>query len=221
MKHFVIFIVAAFTFNIRGLIYAVNGEMDNVAYCFFLSILSVMGITIWKIINDDKNGEVASNDNIHDENVSNDDNIPIDKDTAFNIMKKALVDIGCQPTLNDDNSIIVAYQGENFYIGCIGLYATIWDPSWSYIEANDPDLPIIREAVNTTNADYGHTVIWRDPDEDGDINLYTKKNIMLHPALPDVSEYIKAELDSFFQIREGLKEIYRQIDLKQKETKNK
>lgn len=207
MKHFIIFIVAAFTFNIRGLIYAVNGEMDNVAYCFFLSILSVMGITIWKIINDDKNEEVTDNDNIQ-----------IDQYTAFNIMKKALINIGCQPTVNEDNTIYAAYQGENFYISCIGLYATIWDSSWSYIEANDSDLPKIREAVNTANINFGHTIVLGEPDDKGNIDFHTKRSIMLHPSFPDATEYIQAELNEFFPVKGRVKEIYQQIDLKQKEA---
>lgn len=155
---------------------------------------------------DDKNKDVVSNENI-----------PIDQNTSFNIMKKALVDIGCKPKINDDDSIIVAYQGKDFYIRCDGLYTTIWDPLWSYIEADDPDLPIVREVINATNIAFDRTIVWRESDEDGNIYLYTKKNIMLHPSFPDVYEYIQAELDAFFEIEEWLREKFKPIDLKQKE----
>lgn len=206
MKYFVIIIVVASIVNLRGLVYAVNGEMDSAAYCFFLSIFSIMGIAIWKIMNDDKNEDATGNANIQ-----------IDQCTAFNIMKKALADIGCQPT-NEGNSISVAYQGENFQINCDGIYATIWDPAWSYIKAGDTNLPKIRDAVNAANVNFGPIIILGEPNDNNDIVFHTKRDIMLHPSLPDASEYIRAELDAFFPAKNTLMEEYKQIDLKQKKA---
>lgn len=215
MKKFAFLIIVAFVINFMGLIYTVSGEMDNAAYCLFISIFAVMGIAIWKIMRYDEKEEVAENENV---NITGYNNIPIDKNTSFNIMKKALAVIGCQPSAIDEDSISVAYQGESFYIKCTGLYATIWDLSWSYIEANDLELPKIREAVNATNVNFGHAVVLGEPDDKGNIDFHTKRNIMLHPSLPDAPEYIKAELDNFFPIKDRLKEAYHQIDLKQKEA---
>lgn len=217
MKKFISFIIAALMVNLIGLANTVNGDTDSAASFIVLSMFSIAGIAIWIILkNDNKRENTTDNDNVQHQDVAAYGNIPIDKYTAFNIMKKALVDIGCQPTVNNKNSIIVAYQGENFLINCNGLYATIWDLSWSCIKANDSELPKIREAVNTANLNFAHTVVLGEPDDNGDIDFHTKRDIMLYPSFTYAPEYIKAELNNFFPVKDGIREIYKQLDLKQK-----
>ena len=125
-------------------------------------------------------------------------------DTA-RLMFNVLSEIGCQPEKDNDGSINVQYQGENFHIDFGGMYARVWDPMWAGIKANDPNLPQIREAVNAANFNFGPTIVLTSPDENGIIGFHTRRDIMLHPLCPDNAPYVKAVLDSFFEAKEQIK----------------
>lgn len=135
-------------------------------------------------------------------------------DTA-RLMFNALSEIGCQPEKDNDGSINVQYQGENFHIDFGGMYARVWDPMWAGIKANDPNLPQIREAVNAANFNFGPTIVLSSPDEDGIIGFHTRRDIMLHPLCPDNAQYVKAVLDSFFKAKEQFKGNFQEIKASQ------
>ena len=135
-------------------------------------------------------------------------------DTA-RLMFNVLSEIGCQPEKDNDGSINVQYQGENFHIDFGGMYARVWDPMWAGIKANDPNLPQIREAVNAANFNFGPTIVLTSPDEDGIIGFHTRRDIMLHPLCPDNAPYVKAVLDSFFEAKEQVKGNFQEIKASQ------
>lgn len=135
-------------------------------------------------------------------------------DTA-RLMFNALSEIGCQPEKDNDGSINVQYQGENFHIDFGGMYARVWDPMWAGIKANDPNLPQIREAVNAANFNFGPTIVLTSPDENGIIGFHTRRDIMLHPLCPDNAAYVKAVLDSFFKAKEQVKGNFQEIKASQ------
>ena len=135
-------------------------------------------------------------------------------DTA-RLMFNVLSEIGCQPEKDNDGSINVQYQGENFHIDFGGMYARVWDPMWAGIKANDPNLPQIREAVNAANFNFGPTIVLSSPDEDGIIGFHTRRDIMLHPLCPDNAPYVKAVLDSFFEAKEQIKGNFQEIKASQ------
>ena len=135
-------------------------------------------------------------------------------DTA-RLMFNALSEIGCQPEKDNDGSINVQYQGENFHIDFGGMYARVWDPMWAGIKANDPNLPQIREAVNAANFNFGPTIVLTSPDENGIIGFHTRRDIMLHPLCPDNAQYVKAVLDSFFEAKEQVKGNFQEIKASQ------
>lgn len=135
-------------------------------------------------------------------------------DTA-RLMFNVLSEIGCQPEKDNDGSINVQYQGENFHIDFGGMYARVWDPMWAGIKANDPNLPQIREAVNAANFNFGPTIVLTSPDENGIIGFHTRRDIMLHPLCPDNAPYVKAVLDSFFKAKEQVKGNFQEIKASQ------
>ena len=130
-------------------------------------------------------------------------------------MFNALSEIGCQPEKDNDGSINVQYQGETFHMDFGGMYASVWDPMWAGIKANDPDLPQIREAVNAANFNFGPTIVLTSPDENGIIGFHTRRDIMLHPLCPDNALYVKAVLDSFFEAKEQVKGNFQKIKASQ------
>lgn len=138
---------------------------------------------------------------------------------TFDLMMRTLHNLGCQPSANEDGTLSVQYQGENFHMEFGGMYARVWDPMWAGIKADDPDLPNIREAVNAANFHFGPTVVMTKPDEEGVIGFHSRRDIMLHPACPDNVPFVKAVLDSFFDAKEQVRSNFQQINAKQMEQK--
>lgn len=130
---------------------------------------------------------------------------------AKEIAAQCLKRLGCQPQANDDGSISVSYQGENFHMSFSPRNARIWDPSWAWVKADDPDLPNIKKAVNETNYDSMATVVVTCPDENGMVRFHSRCDVMLHPACPENVQYVKAILDSFFETKERVRGHFQQI----------
>ena len=138
---------------------------------------------------------------------------------TLGLMFRTLSNLGCQPTKNEDGTLSVSYQGENFHMEFGGMYARVWDPMWAGVKADDPDMPKIREAVNAANFNFGPTVVLTTPNEEGVIGFHSRRDIMLHPACPDNVTFVKAVLDSFFDAKEQVRSNYQQINAKQMEAK--
>lgn len=137
---------------------------------------------------------------------------------TLDLMYSTLHNIGCQPKENDDGTILVSYQGERFFMEFTGMYVMIWDLVWTTIRIDDPDLPAIREAVNITNFRTGPTVVLSVPDDEGIINIHSRRDIMLHPDCPDNDIFVKAVLDSFFVVKEQLRYGFQQLKAEQSEA---
>lgn len=137
---------------------------------------------------------------------------------TLGLMLNTLRAIGCQPTKDSDDSLNVCYQGENFHIECGGMYCRIWDPMWSGMKADDPQMHIVREAVNSANFSFGPTVVMTAPDNNGIVGLHSRRDIMLHPACPDNTDYVKAVLDSFFATKENFRSCFQQISTARNEA---
>lgn len=137
---------------------------------------------------------------------------------TLGLMFRTLSNLGCQPTKNEDGTLSVSYQGENFHMEFGGMYARVWDPMWAGIKADDPDMPKIREAVNAANFNFGPTVVLTAPNDEGIIGFHSRRDIMLHPACPDNEPFVKAVLDSFFDAKEQVRSNFQQINVKQMEA---
>ena len=146
----------------------------------------------------------------------------VQKPDTIGLMFRTLSNLGCQPTANEDGTLSVQYQGENFHMEFGGMYARVWDPMWAGVKADDPDMPKIREAVNAANFNFGPTVVLTAPNDEGVIGFHSRRDIMLHPACPDNVPFVKAVLDSFFDAKEQVRNSFQQINAKQMEaTKNR
>ncbi|MDE7081539.1 MAG: hypothetical protein K2O78_07805 [Muribaculaceae bacterium] len=127
------------------------------------------------------------------------------KPDTVGLMLRTLRAIGCQPELQDDGEVEVKYQGENFVVIFGGVEVRIWDPGWSQIRSDDPDLPQVREAVNKTNFSYGTTVVMTAPDKDGMIWFHTRRDFLFHESFPDNEGFLKNVLESFFRTKEEVR----------------
>lgn len=144
---------------------------------------------------------------------------PENQPDTLDLMFRTLCNLGCQPTKNNDGTLSVSYQGENFHMEFGGMYARVWDPMWAGIKADDPDMPKIREAVNAANFNFGPTVVLTAPNDEGIIGFHSRRDIMLHPTCPDNEPFVKAVLDSFFDAKEQVRSNFQQINAKQMEAR--
>lgn len=140
---------------------------------------------------------------------------------TLGLMFNTLTILGCQPKKNDDDTISVSYQGENFQMEFGGMYCRVWDPMWSGIKVDDPELPQVKEAVNAANFNFGPTVVMTAPDENGVIGFHSRRDIMLHPACPDNVPFVKAVLDSFFDAKENVRNKFQQLNAQQAEAQKR
>lgn len=140
------------------------------------------------------------------------------KPDTLGLMFNTLCNLGCQPVKNPDDTLSVKYQGENFHMEFGGMFARVWDPMWAGVKADDPDLPKIREAVNSANFNFGPTVVLTAPDGDGVIGFHSRRDIMLHPACPDNIPFVKSVLDSFFDAKEEVKSNFQKLNAVQAEN---
>lgn len=138
---------------------------------------------------------------------------------TLGLMFRTLSNLGCQPTKNEDGTLSVSYQGENFHMEFGGMYARVWDPMWAGVKADDTQLPQIREAVNAANFNFGPTVVMTKPDEEGVIRFHSRRDIMLHPACPDNEPFVKSVLDSFFDAKEQVRSNFQHIIAQQNEVR--
>lgn len=194
--------------------FLIIGLLAQILKPYAMEISIIAGIIIIGIIirhfmkNKDEKEERMDTESISEENK---------QPNTFDLMIRTLHNLGCQPSANEDGTLSVQYQGENFHMEFGGMYARVWDPMWAGIKADDPDLPNIREAVNAANFNFGPTVVMTKPDEEGVIGFHSRRDIMLHPACPDNVPFVKAVLDSFFDAKEQVRSNFQQINAKQME----
>lgn len=193
--------------------------MEN-GFVFVILIGIVLASVLFRLIDkESKRTFQDENDNDTAEQTTNSKTQNDAQPDTFGLMFNTLCNIGCQPSKNDDGTLSVQYQGENFLMHFGGMYAHIWYPMWAGIKADDPDLPQIREAVNIANFNFGPTTVMSAPDENGIIGFHSHRGIMLHPTCPDNDRFVSAVLDSFFEAKQEVRNSYHKLNIQQTETR--
>ena len=124
------------------------------------------------------------------------------------LMIETLKAIGCQPTINDDDIVEVCFQGESFIMTFAEKYVQIGDIAWMQINENEPGLPLLREAINKTNFDFGPAVVITAPTEEGTRYVHSLYSILFIPEIPHIEDYLKASLVRFFHKKNDVRETY-------------
>ncbi len=125
---------------------------------------------------------------------------------TIELLLSSLREIGCIPeTDEEDGKVNFKYQGENFTAQFGGPYVHIWDPFWATLKKDDPAMPRLINAVNNANYHFAPRVVFTDPDDEGSVWLHSRSDLMLHPACPDNTDFIRASLEAFFFIKEQVR----------------
>ena len=139
------------------------------------------------------------------------------REETCNLMVNALSRLGCQPEVLNDKSLNVSYQGENFHMEFGGSFVQVWDPAWSTIKADDPELANVKEAVNATNFGFGPTVIMTAPDENGIIYFHTRYGMLMQDGIRDIEGYVQHSLNMFFGTKQEVTQNFQRLRVEQQQ----
>ena len=114
---------------------------------------------------------------------------------------KAIENIGSKPEYTEEGRIQFEYQGITFLMEVVNDCAfvnLIW-PWCHYFSKFDIDeYARVQKVVNDVNARGVVSVFYGETDSD-DVAVHIKKNFLFVPQIPELEDYLKLILDSFFR----------------------
>lgn len=130
-----------------------------------------------------------------------------------NLVLRTLKKMRCQPETNDDNNvIIVKYQGEKFKINASNDTDVIWiyDVAWTGIETSDAvGANFLKQAVNNVNKNSAITNFYIE--EKGFVVAHCHIATYFAYNIPDCKGYLKSILDAFFMNRQHVMDAFSEL----------
>ena len=127
-----------------------------------------------------------------------------DSDTV-NLVYEVLRKIGCEPAeekqIGDEYYVYFNYQGETFLIIAkrdtkwINVYDLWWYSLSSYKDIEE--FSILRKLINEENKNGSYIVFYTINNENEQIDVHTKKNVLFIPQIPDIDQYLISVLQYF------------------------
>jgi hypothetical protein len=130
---------------------------------------------------------------------------------SIDLVFEDLIKMGCQPKRVEEQSVEASFQGEFFRFIPNKAFVRIWDPAWVYQDLDAPDVPLLKEAVNLANTEFGPTSLYTIDKEAGRIILHSRIDILYIYDIPNRADYLTAVLNSFFNIKDVVKENYQNL----------
>lgn len=116
---------------------------------------------------------------------------------ALNIIEH----IGSVPKYTDEGRIQFEYQGVIFLMEVVNdcmFVNLIWPWCHSFSKFDIDEFVRVRQVANDMNARGTASVFYGITDSD-DVAVHIKKHFLLVPQIPDLEDYMKLMLDSFFR----------------------
>lgn len=188
-------------------------EFGIVILCAVLVFAAYIAGRVGYAIENDKNKKSdyeKMNESI--DNVINEE----DKQTR-SLLIKTLKDIGCQPEIDDNNSIFFNYQGEKFVINASNDSYLIWiyDFAWMGIEISDANADFLKQAINKANGNSAITNLYTIDEEKGFIVAHCQMAPYFTNNIPNRKEYLKSILDAFFFAHQRVRDEFMNLTKKQ------
>ena len=127
------------------------------------------------------------------------------------LMYETLYNLGCMPSIDNNGIMSVQYRDVTFGMFFGNDHVRIWEFNWAKAREDDPYMPIIRESVNSANLSAGPTVVMSEANENGIIMFCSRRVIMSHAVRSGNEVFVKAVLDSFFDVKERAQRIFLQL----------
>ena len=135
-----------------------------------------------------------------------------------NLLIKTLMNIGCQSEENKETGRIrFIYQGECFSIDAENEspFITIWDTYWARISLANLEINKLKDAINETNISMRPTIFYSVEKEESEVCLHCKYVMPFIIEIPDINNYLQANLNNFFIAHECLKVEFKNLDEKE------
>lgn len=135
-----------------------------------------------------------------------------------NLLIKTLMNIGCQSEENKETGRIrFIYQGEYFSIDAENEspFITIWDTYWARISLANLEINKLKDAINETNISMRPTIFYSIEKEESEVCLHCKYVMPFIIEIPDINNYLQANLNNFFIAHECLKVEFKNLDEKE------
>ena len=172
-----------------------------------IGILAVVVIyNIWRYYHEDDGNDYhpdiepePKNDEV---NVTNMEETISTRQLALNIIEN----IGSSPQYTEEGRIQFEYQGIVFLMEAVNdcmFVNLIWPWCHSFSKFDIDEFARVRQVVNEVNLRESVSVIYTITDSD-DVALHIKKHFLLVPQIPEVEEYLKLILKSFFLVARTL-----------------
>ena len=167
-----------------------------------LGILAFVVIyNIWRYNHEDDDydyspAEQGASDNNQTERTYKEERIST-RQLALNTIEK----IGCEPQNTEEGRIQFEYQGVIFLMEAVNdcmFVNLIWPWCHSFSKFDIDEFARVRQVVNDINATGTASVFYGITDSD-DVALHIKKHFLLVSQIPDLVDYLKLMLESFFR----------------------
>ena len=109
--------------------------------------------------------------------------------------------IGSEPKYTEEGRIQFEYQGVIFLMEAVNdcmFVNLIWPWCHSFSKFDIDEFARVRQVVNDINARGTASVFYGITDSD-DVAIHIKKNFLFVPQIPELEEYLKLMLDTFFR----------------------
>ena len=151
-------------------------------------------------------------------NAAIDEAIDAEDNKTRNLLIKTLMNIGCRSEENKETGRIrFIYQGECFSIDAENEspFITIWDTYWARISLANLEITKLKDAINETNISMRPTIFYSIEKEESEVCLHCKYVMPFIIEIPDINNYLQANLNNFFIAHECLKVEFKNLDEKE------
>ena len=156
---------------------------------------------IWRYYHEDDNYEYSP---VASDTSDNNQVIETKMDETIStrqLLLNTIEHIGSEPKYTEEGRIQFEYQGVIFLMetanDCM-FVNLIWPWCHSFSKFDIDEFARVRQVVNDINARGTATVIYGITDSD-DVAIHIKKNFLFVPQIPNLEEYLRLMLDSFFR----------------------
>ena len=172
-----------------------------------IGILAVVVIyNIWRYYHEDDGNdyhpEIEPEPKNDEVNITNMEETISTRQLALNIIEN----IGSSPQYTEEGRIQFEYQGIVFLMEAANdcmFVNLIWPWCHSFSKFDIDEFARVRQVVNEVNLRESVSVVYTITDSD-DVALHIKKHFLLVPQIPEVEEYLKLILKSFFRVARTL-----------------
>lgn len=171
-----------------------------IVHIIILTIIVVI-FNIWRYNRENDSDDYVSN--IDEEPQNNEVNVSYmeEKISTRQLALRTIENIGSEPKYDEAGRIQFEYQGVVFVMEanneCL-FVNLIWPWCHSFSKFDIDEFARVRQVVNEINLRESVSVVYTISDSD-DVALHIKKHFLLVPQIPEVEEYLRMILNSFFR----------------------